>query len=213
MPLLETTDGHWSLLVADLCKSSFLLYDSLPSPVVKSKRELLDSVRIALVLAFLRSTTYANVGQWEVVTPKCPEQKNGHGCGVFIMAFMDLLSLKADGFEFDQDCAAHYRDKCLLSFIQGQVAHFPQHLRLPRIGLDVEVALYIIIYPWLLLMYILGYAIYFVGLMRNCIVFCILCIKHILTYPYGDPGFDSCVSGDKDILALSFALCTTPDAK
>ncbi|KAJ8434761.1 hypothetical protein Cgig2_019686 [Carnegiea gigantea] len=31
--------------------------------------------RIALVLMFLRSTTYADAGQCEVVTPKCPEQR------------------------------------------------------------------------------------------------------------------------------------------
>ncbi|KAJ8422349.1 hypothetical protein Cgig2_015344 [Carnegiea gigantea] len=79
--------------------------------------------RIVVVLTFLRSTTYADAGQWEAVTPKCPEQRNGHDCGVFVMAFMDLLSLKVDGFEFDQDCDAHCRDKCLLSFIQGPVAH------------------------------------------------------------------------------------------
>ncbi|KAJ8437856.1 hypothetical protein Cgig2_002990 [Carnegiea gigantea] len=91
--------------------------------------------RIALVLAFLRSTTYAHAGQWEVVTPKCPEQRNRHDCGVFAMAFMDLLSVKADGFEFNQDSVAHYRDKCLLSFLQGLLAHFPQHLRGMRTSL------------------------------------------------------------------------------
>ncbi|KAJ8425387.1 hypothetical protein Cgig2_018476 [Carnegiea gigantea] len=84
---------------------------------------------IALVLAFLHSITYADAGQWEVVTPKCPEQKNGHDYGVFVIAFIDLLSVKVDGFEFDQDYVAHYRDKCLLSILQGRVAHFPQHLR------------------------------------------------------------------------------------
>ncbi|KAJ8430891.1 hypothetical protein Cgig2_003884 [Carnegiea gigantea] len=30
---------------------------------------------IAFVLVFLRSTTYADTGHWEVVTPKCPEQR------------------------------------------------------------------------------------------------------------------------------------------
>ncbi|KAJ8423572.1 hypothetical protein Cgig2_013325 [Carnegiea gigantea] len=101
----------------DVRYRSFLVYDSLPSPAAKTKRELLDSTRIAFVLTFLYSITYVDAGQWEVITPKCPEQKNGHDYGVFVMAFMNLLSLKADGFEFDQDCVAHYRDKCLLSFI------------------------------------------------------------------------------------------------
>ena len=43
MPLLQTSGGHWLVLVADLRERSFLLYDSLPSPAVKSGRELLDS--------------------------------------------------------------------------------------------------------------------------------------------------------------------------
>jgi len=33
------------------------------------------------------------------------------------MAFMELLSLKADDFHFDQDCVPIHKDKCLLSFI------------------------------------------------------------------------------------------------
>ncbi|KAJ8432413.1 LOW QUALITY PROTEIN: hypothetical protein Cgig2_013827 [Carnegiea gigantea] len=102
MPQLETTDGHWLLLIADLQEHSFLVYDSLPSLAVKTRRELLDSTvspgLVTLLFVCLDS---------------------GHDCGVFVMAFMDLLSLKADGFEFDQDCVVHYRDKCLLSFIQG----------------------------------------------------------------------------------------------
>ncbi|KAJ8427788.1 hypothetical protein Cgig2_032847 [Carnegiea gigantea] len=45
---------------------------------------------------------------------------SGHDCGTFVMAFMDLLSLKADGLELDQACVAHSRDKCLFSFLQGR---------------------------------------------------------------------------------------------
>ncbi|KAJ8425360.1 hypothetical protein Cgig2_032876 [Carnegiea gigantea] len=119
-PLLETSDEHWLLLVADLSKRSFIVYDSLPSPVTKSRQELVDSVsmgttsltlltmftrvkRITFVLAFLCSTTHADARQWHVITPNYPEQRNGHDCRVFVMAFMDLLSLKAVGFKFDQD--------------------------------------------------------------------------------------------------------------
>ncbi|KAJ8422394.1 LOW QUALITY PROTEIN: hypothetical protein Cgig2_028209 [Carnegiea gigantea] len=211
-------------VVADLRECSFLVYDSLLSAAVKTRRELLDSTRIAFVLAFLRSSTYADAGQWEVLTPKCPEQRkyvqlspmtttpcthdliqpglvtllfvsldSGHDCGVFAMAFIDLLSLKADGFEFDQDCVPYYRDKAgqlisrniygvCLPLIQscdtykvGHVIHRWLHLNC-RAGLDAKVTLYII-HPWLVLMYILGYAVDDVGQMRNCIISCILCIK------------------------------------
>ncbi|KAJ8444429.1 hypothetical protein Cgig2_005951 [Carnegiea gigantea] len=75
MPLLETTEGHWLLLVADVHERCFLVYDSLRSPADKKGWEFVESARIALVLAFLRSTTYADAAQWEVVTPECPEQR------------------------------------------------------------------------------------------------------------------------------------------
>ncbi|KAJ8453381.1 hypothetical protein Cgig2_008265 [Carnegiea gigantea] len=95
MPLLETIEGHWLLLVAELSEGHFLVYDSLLSPAHKNRRELLDSAMILDMIA------------------------------VFVMAYMDLLSVKADGYHFDQDCVAHYKDKCLLSFLHGRVAHFP----------------------------------------------------------------------------------------
>ncbi|KAJ8422166.1 hypothetical protein Cgig2_019852 [Carnegiea gigantea] len=85
--------------VTNLREHCFLVYDSLPSLGEKSRRELVDSAvsclcvlsggctisltlltmfalvkRIDLVLAFLRSTTYADVGQWDVITPKCLKQ-------------------------------------------------------------------------------------------------------------------------------------------
>ncbi|KAJ8430634.1 hypothetical protein Cgig2_026379 [Carnegiea gigantea] len=63
---------------------------------------------IALVLVSVQSNTYVDAAQWEVVTPECLEQRK---------------------YYFDQDCAPHYRDKYLLSFIQGRITHFPQHIR------------------------------------------------------------------------------------
>ncbi|KAJ8435239.1 hypothetical protein Cgig2_015642 [Carnegiea gigantea] len=91
MALLETSDGHWLLLVTDLRERSFIVYDSLPSPAAKSRRELVDSA-VSRLVTLLFAVFHS-----------------GHDCRVFVMALMDLLSLKAYGFEFDQDCVAHYR--------------------------------------------------------------------------------------------------------
>ncbi|KAJ8453089.1 hypothetical protein Cgig2_014852 [Carnegiea gigantea] len=136
MSLLETTEGHWLLLVVDLRDRCFIVYDSLPNAADKNRQALIDSTRIAFILAFVRSASHANAAQWELCNPPYPEQmNNGHDCGVFVVAFMELLCLKANGFHLDQDCIPLYRDKCLLSFIQGRVAHFPQHLR----GVEVAV--------------------------------------------------------------------------
>ena len=53
MLLLETSDGHWLLLVADLRECSFLVYDLLPSEAVKSRWELVDSAVSRLYVLWL----------------------------------------------------------------------------------------------------------------------------------------------------------------
>ncbi|KAJ8441664.1 hypothetical protein Cgig2_019051 [Carnegiea gigantea] len=110
IPLLKTTEGHWLLQVVDLRDHCFVVYDSLPNAADKNRQALIDSARIAFILAFLRSATYADAAY-------------GHDCGVFVMAFMELLSLKADGFHFDQDCVPLYRDKCRPGFVTLNAAY------------------------------------------------------------------------------------------
>jgi len=53
---------------------------------------------------------------------------NGHD-GLYVMAFMDVLSIKTDGLYFDPSCARHVRDLCLLSILQGKAAHLPESLQ------------------------------------------------------------------------------------
>ena len=45
------------------------------------------------------------------------------------MAFMDVLSIKTDGLHFHQDDVRHMRDLCLLSIVDGKIAHFPDALQ------------------------------------------------------------------------------------
>ena len=52
--------------------------------------------------------------------PNC----SGYDCGVYVMMFMDLLSLNTDQLHFDAKYVGHARDKLLLSLLQGSVAHF-----------------------------------------------------------------------------------------
>ncbi|KAJ8432091.1 hypothetical protein Cgig2_001172 [Carnegiea gigantea] len=113
---------HTNVILHNKARIAAMIWDTFKRPPHADVRYLLMLSTLALlqrivfILAFLRSATYADAA-------------HGHDCGVFVMAFMELLSLKADGFHFDQDCVPLYRDKCLLSFIQGRLAHFPQHLR------------------------------------------------------------------------------------
>jgi len=54
---------------------------------------------------------------------------SGHDCGLYVMTFMDVLSMKTDRLYFDPSYARNMRDLCLLSILQGKVAHFPDALR------------------------------------------------------------------------------------
>ncbi|KAJ8449219.1 hypothetical protein Cgig2_021683 [Carnegiea gigantea] len=73
--------------------------------------------RILLALVLLWSNTYADMAQWEIVTLEWPEQRNYVDCVIMVSQWTDALY-------FDQDYVQYYRDKRLLSFIQGRVAHF-----------------------------------------------------------------------------------------
>ena len=44
------------------------------------------------------------------------------------MAFMDVLSKKTDGLCFDREYVRHIRDSCLLSIVDGKIAHFLEAL-------------------------------------------------------------------------------------
>ena len=57
-----------------------------------------------------------------IVGPLC----SGYDCGVFVMAFMDLISIRATGWQFTQANVRLFRDKCLLSLVRGRIAHFPR---------------------------------------------------------------------------------------
>lgn len=49
---------------------------------------------------------------------------SGHDCGVYLLMFMDLFSINTDGLVFGAQYVRHARDKLLLSFLLGRVAHF-----------------------------------------------------------------------------------------
>jgi len=42
---------------------------------------------------------------------------------------MDVLSIKTDTLYFDAEYVPHMRDLCLLSILDGKIAHFPEALQ------------------------------------------------------------------------------------
>ncbi|KAJ8420360.1 LOW QUALITY PROTEIN: hypothetical protein Cgig2_023216 [Carnegiea gigantea] len=116
MPLFERVSQHWLLLLADVTNRRFLVYDSL-----QSKR-----TKVAIGLALMKLPQFCDVLSWEMENAECPQQDNGHDCGVYMLMFMNLLSIRADGLYFGQPYVRNARDKLLLSLLQGRVAHFPE---------------------------------------------------------------------------------------
>jgi len=53
---------------------------------------------------------------------------SGFDYGVFVIAFIDLISIRATGWTFTQGHARHFRDKYLLSLLTGRIVHFPHTL-------------------------------------------------------------------------------------
>ena len=50
---------------------------------------------------------------------------SGHDCSVYMLMFMDILAMKADGLYFGSPYVHHAHDKLLMSYLQGSAAHFP----------------------------------------------------------------------------------------
>jgi len=55
--------------------------------------------------------------------------RSGYDCGLYVMAVMDVLSIKTDGLYFKPSDVWHMRDLCLLSNVDGKIAHFPEALQ------------------------------------------------------------------------------------
>lgn len=51
-----------------------------------------------------------------------------HDCGLFVMAFMDVLSIRTEGLYFKRRYVRHMRDKFFLSIMLEKIAHFPEAL-------------------------------------------------------------------------------------
>ncbi|KAJ8423598.1 hypothetical protein Cgig2_030664 [Carnegiea gigantea] len=121
LPLFEAVDEHWMLFVADLKGRRFLVYDSLATKKAPSRTDLIQNAVsdglyiLSVTCIYLRNLICPNVANRRrlplvfcapaVVVPshvfpavtlvsltvvRCC---SGHECGVYVMVFMDLLSL------------------------------------------------------------------------------------------------------------------------
>ena len=107
----------------------------------------------AVGLALMHSSPYAPCISWEVEHRSCPNKTSkryinclrrllclasalklqlfhfsGHDCGVYVMAFMDILSMNTHTLPFERGYVHNVREKFLLSILQGKISHFPEAL-------------------------------------------------------------------------------------
>ncbi|KAJ8426951.1 LOW QUALITY PROTEIN: hypothetical protein Cgig2_022633 [Carnegiea gigantea] len=94
MPLREKIESHWLLLVADLHKRCFLMYDSLQSVTNKNSPTL-------TLMQHSRRSSYLSARNKGMMYTVLYLFHSRQDYEVFVMAYMDLLSLKADGFHFN----------------------------------------------------------------------------------------------------------------
>ncbi|KAJ8428795.1 LOW QUALITY PROTEIN: hypothetical protein Cgig2_009980 [Carnegiea gigantea] len=58
--------------------------------------------KVAIGLALMKLAEFTDVLRWEMEHTDCPQKDNGHDCSVYMLMFMDLLSIRADGLYFGQ---------------------------------------------------------------------------------------------------------------
>ncbi|KAJ8422653.1 hypothetical protein Cgig2_032401 [Carnegiea gigantea] len=81
----------------NILRPRFLVYDSLACVGDESRDVLLTSAKVAITVALLGTNTLGDALRWDMARLKCVQPDNGYDCGVFVMAFMDLIW----GFRWD----------------------------------------------------------------------------------------------------------------
>ncbi|KAJ8421205.1 hypothetical protein Cgig2_019168 [Carnegiea gigantea] len=102
MPLFECVDKHGLLLVGDLSRRRFFVYDILVTKRAPTRTNLMNSAKDEVAAALSTTTQYSDARSWDAERALCPQQENGHDCGVFVMVFMDVLPMRAKHLVLDQ---------------------------------------------------------------------------------------------------------------
>ncbi|KAJ8420052.1 hypothetical protein Cgig2_015671 [Carnegiea gigantea] len=103
----------------------------LPSTLPKHMSESV-SHKVAVMLTVMKIDIYTGASMWDLIHVDCPQQDNGHDCGVLVMIFMDLVALTGHTMCFNQSDIRTLRDKCLADILWGTIRNFPVAL-LPQL--------------------------------------------------------------------------------
>jgi hypothetical protein len=125
---INSNSDHWILIVVDFNRRRVCSLDSIPS-----KDALHHSEKISLILSYIEQEIRAKCESqqekdiivkdfetWDILSMKCPLQKNYHDCGVFLLA--NLLSITTTKhFNFSQEDIKRFRYLIALQLIQKNI--------------------------------------------------------------------------------------------
>ena len=107
---------HWALVFISLPTQEIQYIDSLGS----AGAEILKNIKV-----WLRDEAYSKQGMqlsdFAIKVQRCPLQHNNYDCGVFTLAFVDLLSNDLPLHLMDQDTAGVVRKRIAFWIIRGRL--------------------------------------------------------------------------------------------
>ena len=107
---------HWSLVFVSIPTQEIQYIDSLGS----AGEEILKNIKL-----WLRDEAYSKKGiqlaDFAIKSQRCPLQHNNSDCGVFTLAFVDLLSNELPLRVMDQDIAGVVRKRIAFWIIKGRL--------------------------------------------------------------------------------------------
>lgn len=105
---------HWALVVINVEKKIIEFYDSLGSGGV----EIMTNIWCFVEMEYEKKYNSSLPQMWRKknMSRTIPQQTNSWDCGVFMIAFMDMLSV-GDILNFSQQHINHFRERIQLSII------------------------------------------------------------------------------------------------
>lgn len=112
------TDCHWSLIQVNIQTNTIYYYDSL--------RSICENLIEPLVKLFsniknkYNSFRLVDNEDWTIKTIPCPKQKNNNDCGVFVLRFMESISMNKP-FNFCQEDMEYLRIVIGIELVKGSL--------------------------------------------------------------------------------------------
>lgn len=123
---INTDKVHWHLVLVDMVKKLVLFYDSMISLSEGNSAPLYLGLTMKWLEDLWMKEKKVPKGDfplklWSTGVASCPQQENGHDCGVYVLAFMDFLSDGLSTSHVDPQLITHYRYKICSYILNGVI--------------------------------------------------------------------------------------------